>query len=241
MAFFPSYQPKKPIDESTPSGRLDPLGLFTEGPSQVQLGAQIQQMQPPQAPILPDYVNPLTQQGGVVTSTMGGDHPYGEDVAYPAEGPTAMTNPIGGTPFSGSIKDAYGNLVGYGNYLGTIGGSPEEQAQITPEEKIRMYTVANEYMANNPENISGLQSLFPGKNINIQGHLANPVSSGLDMATGSAQLEMGSTGHSTGKHLHDELLNTQGQFSPLSQNIIKALQEKVAREEALKKNPQFTL
>lgn len=174
----------------------------------------------------PDYVNPLLGKSGVVTGTLGGGH-YGEDTSYTDPNESQMTNPIGGTPFSGSIKDQYGNLAGYGNYYGVIGGSPEEQAQMTPEEKVRMFTVANQYMAQNPQNIQGLQSLFPGKNINVQGHLNEPVQSGLDVATGSAKMNMGSTGHSTGKHLHDELLNIQGQIVPLSEMIIKALQKKL--------------
>ena len=178
-------------------------------------------------PSLPDYVSPLAGEARM-TQSFGENGYAGEDLAYSDPSQSAMTNPIGGVPFSGTIARD-GRYAGYGNYYGVIGASPEELAQMTPEEKVRMYTVANEYMAQNPENIAGMQALFPGKNINLQGHLAEPVPSGMEVATGSAQMNMGSTGHSTGRHLHNELLNTQGQLSPLSQMLQQELRKRIGR------------
>lgn len=217
MSFFPQIpQTKKQYTPEEVDAFLNPQKSASPSP----------QPTPTIAPTAPNYVNPLLGKTGVVTGTLGDGH-YGEDTAYTDPNESLMTNPIGGTPFSGTIKDGYGNTSGYGNYFGVIGGSPEEQAQMTPEEKVRMFTVANQYMAQNPQNIQGLQALFPGKNINVQGHLSEPVQSGLDVATGSAKMNMGNTGKSTGTHLHDELLSSEGQIVPLSQMILKALQKKL--------------
>jgi murein DD-endopeptidase MepM/ murein hydrolase activator NlpD len=69
-------------------------------------------------------------------------------------------------------------------------------------------------MKNNPDNVqanSELASAFPGKNVNFSAHLANALPSDPQgVATGSANLTMGNTGHSTGTHVHNQGVDTTG-------------------------------
>lgn len=180
-------------------------------------------------PTLPDYVTPTTGKDAVMTQQMG-ERPWfyggmghrGEDLAY-NDGQTGLTNPIGGVTFSG--YDPYG----FGNYSGVIGASPEELAQMSPEEKVRMAQQASDYMSGGQADITGLSSVAPGKNISLQGHLAQPANLPSEVATGSAQLQMGSTGQSTGPHLHQEFMDTQGQLQPLSVMLQKELEKRIRK------------
>jgi len=172
----------------------------------------------------PDFVTPMTNDNFVMTQGMGENPDYygpgghkGEDIAYtePAQS-YDMKNPIGGVPFGGTSGD-------FGNSYGVIGASPAELAQMTPEQKSRMSSDASSYMNNNPSDIQGMSGMFPGKNINLQGHLADaPNIDTMGVATGSARLKQGNTGNSQGSHLHNEFLSTEG--------ALKALSEMLARE-----------
>jgi murein DD-endopeptidase MepM/ murein hydrolase activator NlpD len=181
-------------------------------------------------PELPDYVTPMTGKDPVIMTQAMGERPYyyggtghrGEDLAY-AGSDTSLTNPIGGVTFSG--YDPYG----YGHYSGVIGASPEELAQMNPEDKVRMAQSAQDYMSRGQADIAGISGIAPGKNISLQGHLAQPASLGPEVATGSAQLQMGSTGHSTGPHLHQEFMDTQGQLQPLSMLLEREIRKRAGR------------
>lgn len=180
-------------------------------------------------PELPDYVTPMTGKEPVMTQGMG-ERPWyyggighrGEDYAYSDE-QTGVTNPIGGITFSG--YDPYG----FGNYSGIIGASPAELAQMSPEEKVRMAQQASDYMSGGQADITGLSSVAPGKNVSLQGHLAEPAILPPEVATGSAQLTEGSTGASTGPHLHQEFMNTEGQLVPFSTLLQQELQKRIKR------------
>jgi len=178
---------------------------------------------------VPDYVTPMKGENPVMTQKMydrpwvyGGMGHRGEDLAY-NDGQDALTNPIGGVTFSG--YDPYG----FGNYSGVIGASPEELAQMSPEEKVRMAQQASDYMAGGQADISGLSQIAPGKNISLQGHLAEPANLPSEVATGSANLRMGSTGFSTGPHLHQEFMNTEGQLQPLSVLLEREIRKRAGR------------
>lgn len=177
---------------------------------------------------VPDYVTPMTGKDAVMTQGIG-ERPWyygglghrGEDLAY-NDGQTGITNPIGGVTFSG--YDPYG----FGNYSGIIGASPEELAQMSPEEKVRMAQQASEGVVGQAD-ITGLSSVAPGKNISLQGHLAEPANLPPEIATGSAQLTEGSTGNSTAPHLHQEFMDTTGQLVPYSTLLQKELQKRVKK------------
>jgi hypothetical protein len=159
-----------------------------------------------------DVVSPFKDVSNLnVTQAESSSHPAVDIAPTNPEQTVPMTNPIGGVPFSGTVP----NGQGYGNYYGTIGASPAELAQMTPEEKVRMTTMANEIMSGNPSNEEAnarLAASFPGKNVNFSGHLANALPADPQgVATGSAQLTMGSTGNSTGTHVHNQGVDTTGQ------------------------------
>ena len=164
----------------------------------------------------PDMVSPIKDESGIVTTTpFSYSHPAVDKAPLNPNQTVGMTNPIGGVPFSGTVADPSGKYyAGFGNYYGTIGASPAELAQMTPEERVRMSTTAQQIMSRNPSNEQAnaeLAQSFPGKNINFNAHLANPVfSDPQGVATGSAQLEMGSTGRSTGKHAHSQTIDEFG-------------------------------
>lgn len=171
-------------------------------------------------PIVPDYVSPMIGDKVSMTGTFGDGH-YGEDLVY-TDGSKELRNPIGGLPFTGTING------GFGNYAGVIGYSPEELAQMTPEEKARQIEAANAYMAGNPLNIAGLKDIVPNRNVSLQGHLEEPVYYGQDgIATGAARMKLGSTGHSTGPHLHQEFMDVEGNIVPFSQLLEKEIQKRM--------------
>jgi len=151
----------------------------------------------------PNYVNAF-QPGAYSTAGIGGYPGHqGEDYAYdPGSSQRAVTNPMGGIPFGGFQSG------GYGNYLGVIGANPQEAAQMSPEER---QAIMNEVNAKMPT-ASGLRDMnIRGKNVAILGHLANPTYNQPDyLATGSAQLQMGSTGNSSGLHTHVEMMGPSG-------------------------------
>jgi murein DD-endopeptidase MepM/ murein hydrolase activator NlpD len=185
----------------------------------------------PQTPQPPDVVTPMTNNDFVMTQGRG-ENPYyygegghkGEDIAYTEPASTyKMTNPIGGVPFSGTGGD-------FGNYYGVIGANPQELAQMTPEEKVRMSTDARQYMDQSPAGIAELSQFIPGKNINLQGHLAEPVDvNPMGVGTGSATMNMGSTGNSSGVHLHDEFVDTQGNLQSLSDLLKKEIKKRAKK------------
>lgn len=164
----------------------------------------------------PDMVSPFTDESEIVTTTpFSYSHPGVDKAPLDPAQDVPMTNPIGGVPFSGTVADPSGQYyAGFGNYYGTVGANPSELAQMSPEEKVRMQTVAQGIMAQNPSNEqanSELAGAFPGKNINFQAHLQDPVMADPQgIATGSAQLKMGSTGNSTGKHGHNQTIDEFG-------------------------------
>lgn len=150
-----------------------------------------------------NVVNPF-QPGAYMTEDIGGYVGHaGQDFGYdPSGSQRAVTNPIGGIPFAGYQSN------GYGNYYGVIGGNEQEIAQMSPEERQALIEETRRKMGT----ASSLQDLnIPGKNVSIQGHL-NQLPNSLPnyVATGSAQLQMGSTGRSTALHTHQEIKDIAG-------------------------------
>lgn len=164
----------------------------------------------------PDMVNSVPNSPDIQTTEgFQYGHPGVDKAPLDPNQNVPMTNSIGGVPFSGTTTDPSGQYyAGFGNYYGAVGASPAELAQMTPEEKAGMATTANNIMSQNPTNEQANEQLaaaFPGKNINFNAHLENPVfSDPQGIATGSANLKMGSTGYSTGKHTHQQFINIDG-------------------------------
>jgi hypothetical protein len=180
----------------------------------------------------PDMVNSISNTADIATTEgFGYGHPAVDKAPLDPNANVPMTNSIGGVPFSGTVTDPSGQYYeGFGNYYGTVGASPEELAQMSPEEKVRMATTANSIMATNPSNEAANEQLagaFPGKNVNFNAHLQNPIiSDPQGIATGSANLTMGSTGRSTGKHTHQQFIDVNGQPMDYEEamNIIRSRQ-----------------
>jgi len=167
----------------------------------------------------PDVVNPFVKpQNETMTQGLGENpYSYGQDVEG-HEGVDLIndnpdiTNPIGGINVSGY------NPNGYGNWQAVIGASPEELAQMTPEEKDALRKQVGEYIVQQPANIRDLN--IPGKNVSVQAHLQDPAPSAPEIATGSANLKFGGSG-GWSPHLHSAYKDTQGNMQDLMEVIRK--------------------
>ncbi len=158
---------------------------------------------------IPDVVDPFRQpETTKVTQYM---HENPNELRYGEEGHQgvdlinsnpAVTNPIGGLNISGNQPG------GYGNYNVVVGANPEELKQMDPTQKSDIITRVKSYIDNGASDLRGLD--LPGKNISIQGHLANPASNDPEIATGSANLTMGGSG-GVAPHLHQEMKDTMGE------------------------------
>lgn len=152
---------------------------------------------------------PYSAQAYMTAGIGGYPGHVGEDYAYnPASGQRSVTNPIGGIPFAGYQPN------GYGNYFGVIGGNPQEIAQMSPSERQALIEETRRKM---PTAGSLRELAIPNRNVVIQGHLQSVPKTLPDyIATGSAQLAMGSTGRSTGLHTHTEIKDANNVIRSLS-------------------------
>jgi len=188
--FVPSTTQNQFIQPQTQFGNNAPL------PPQ-QISSQIQSV-PVQGS--PNIVNPLTSnapqimtQGFRENPNQYGYGPYGhmgEDYAYQGNVANGVTNPIGGQILENRYDPLYGNTVLIG------GANPQEYAQMSPQDKAALTM---------RENTTRLSHLANSPNLNV----------GDYVGTGSAQLNMGSTGNSTGPHLDIEYYKNQ-QLQPFS-------------------------
>jgi hypothetical protein len=164
----------------------------------------------PTEPQKPDVVSPFVEPDKTQITQGVGENPNSWQYGYGPQGHegmdlinenTQVTNPIGGLNVSGYSPK------GYGNWEAVVGASPEELAQMSPDTKEALRQKVVEYMTSNPADIRGLD--VGGKNVSLQAHLANPAPSDSEIATGSANLQMGGSGGMP-IHLHSAFKNTQG-------------------------------
>jgi hypothetical protein len=172
----------------------------------------------------PDVVSPFKQPETTQVTQQMGENPNSYQYGYGPQGHegvdmvnenTNVSNPIGGINVVGNSPQ------GYGNWEAIVGASPEELSQMSPEEKDMIRKTVEQYMLSNPADIRGLD--IPGKNISLQSHLAQPAPSDAQIATGSANLQMGGTG-GWSPHLHSAYKDTQGNMQSILEEIKKRTQ-----------------
>ena len=171
---------------------------------------------------VPDVVDPFQDRSNIQVTQGPSEFHTGsiDDATIDTNQTAVFTNPIGGVGFSGTVP---GWNAGFGNYGGTIGANPQELADMTPEERVRMSTTAQSILSQNPTNEQAAAMFaeqFPGKNVQFSGHLAEvPDMSPNGVATGSAQMTMGNTGNSSGPHAHTQGIDAQG-YPATYQNML---------------------
>lgn len=143
----------------------------------------------------PNVVSPFTSPNQVLMTQGFRENQYspnygpyghmGEDYAYQGNAASGLTNPIGGQVLENRYDPLYGNTVLIG------GANPQEYAQMSPQDKAALAM---------RENTTRLSHLANTPNLEV----------GSYVGTGSAQLNMGSTGNSTGPHLDLEYYKNQG-------------------------------
>ena len=214
---LPPIQPNIPVEEYK-SSYLDSSPVKVEEYKSPLLGDTSK----------PNVVFPFRDEANTqVTQLMGENannpqYNYGplghEGVDFANNTNPSVTNPIGGINVTGFQPH------GYGNWQTVVGASPEELAQMSPEEKTAIRDTVTQYMLNNPANIRDLN--IPGKNISIQAHLAEPAPANSEIATGSADLKMGGSG-GWDPHLHSAFKDTNGNMQQVQDMIQKALKLKM--------------
>ena len=170
----------------------------------------------------PDIVDPFKDPSGErITQEMGANPRYygsgghkGVDLANDVS--RDVTNPIGGINISGYQRG------GYGNYNAVVGANPEELASMGTKQIEMIRKAVKERINAGAEGLNQVD--VPGKNIEIQGHLAYPAPDVSTVATGSANLRMGNTGASTGPHLHQEFKDTKGNLKDITKETQKRIE-----------------
>lgn len=184
---------------STPNPTPSPIIPPTPNPTPEQ---QVREMKPAPDVVTP-FKNPVQSQyvgenPGYYTATGGhtGVDEYNSDLD-----PTTR-NMIGGRAFT------FNQPSGYGNAAVIVGGNPQETAQMSPEEIVRIH---KEVQEKGPYASSAQDFNIPGRDIAIQAHLNDfgNIRNGEPIATGAARMQMGGTG-GVAPHGHTEIKTREG-------------------------------
>jgi hypothetical protein len=210
---------QSPTQETSQTPSISSSYVTPNTPAPVPTPPSTSQAQSPDVRT-PDVVNPFSNPQNETMTQGLNENPYAfgqgemghEGIDLVNDNPE-MTNPIGGLNVAGT------NPAGYGNWQAIIGASPEELAQMTQEEKDALRKKVGEYIINQPANIRGLD--VEGKNVSLQAHLAEPAPGAPEIATGSANLKMGTGG--TGPHLHQVYKDNKGNMRDLLE-IVRSMQ-----------------